>query len=114
MPRDRRSRGVKNPRPFPLTHEERERHIKREKNKSRLMKKSAYWRSKVQREGQCYYCKKILEPAEVTLDHIVPLALGGKTTKGNVAVCCAQCNALKQARTPVEWLVFDGPQSSSS
>lgn len=93
---------------------ERERHIRREKQRSREMKKSTYWRTKVQKEAQCFYCAVTLTPDEATLDHIVPLSQGGKTTKGNVAVCCHTCNARKHSRTPVEWLVFDAEEDPAA
>jgi 5-methylcytosine-specific restriction endonuclease McrA len=37
------------------------------------------------------------------MDHIVPLARGGKTTKANVVPCCKACNTQKLHLLPVEW-----------
>jgi 5-methylcytosine-specific restriction protein A len=36
------------------------------------------------------------------MDHIVPIARGGKSTKGNVVPCCKKCNNEKKYLTPVE------------
>jgi 5-methylcytosine-specific restriction endonuclease McrA len=37
------------------------------------------------------------------MDHIVPIARGGKSTKGNVAAACKECNNAKQQLLPMEW-----------
>ena len=39
------------------------------------------------------------------MDHIVPVARGGKSVKGNVVVCCKDCNTEKAAKTPAELLL---------
>ncbi len=45
----------------------------------------------------CVYCGS---PKELTFDHVVPRAYGGKTTWENVATACAHCNLKKGSRTP--------------
>jgi 5-methylcytosine-specific restriction endonuclease McrA len=37
------------------------------------------------------------------MDHIVPISRGGKSTKGNVAPCCKECNNAKKHLLPMEW-----------
>ena len=37
---------------------------------------------------------------ELTFDHVVPRAQGGRTTWENVATACAPCNLKKGGRTP--------------
>jgi 5-methylcytosine-specific restriction endonuclease McrA len=37
------------------------------------------------------------------MDHIVPMARGGKSTKGNVVPSCKECNNKKKYMLPVEW-----------
>ena len=37
---------------------------------------------------------------ELTYDHVVPRAQGGKTTWTNIATCCEDCNRKKANRTP--------------
>jgi 5-methylcytosine-specific restriction endonuclease McrA len=45
----------------------------------------------------CQYCG---DPRELTFDHVVPRAQGGRTTWENVATACAPCNLKKGGRTP--------------
>ncbi len=37
------------------------------------------------------------------MDHVVPLAQGGRSTQGNVVPACKRCNNQKQDMTAVEW-----------
>ncbi len=37
------------------------------------------------------------------MDHVVPLARGGKSKKGNVVTACKECNTKKQSLLPMEW-----------
>jgi 5-methylcytosine-specific restriction endonuclease McrA len=45
----------------------------------------------------CQYCG---DPRELTFDHVIPRAQGGRTTWENVATACAPCNLKKGGRTP--------------
>ena len=47
----------------------------------------------------CQYCG---DPQELTFDHVVPRAQGGRTTWDNVATACAPCNLRKGGRTPLQ------------
>lgn len=76
-------------------------HIAREKKKVTELKKTAWWKNEIQK-GICHYCKQRFPSCELTMDHIVPLSRGGKTTKGNVAPCCKNCNNKKKYLTPAE------------
>ena len=38
--------------------------------------------------------------SELTFDHVIPRAQGGRTTWENVATACAPCNLKKGGRTP--------------
>ncbi|HEU4428727.1 MAG TPA: HNH endonuclease [Myxococcota bacterium] len=49
---------------------------------------------------QCQYCGTKPKRAELNLDHVVPRALGGKSTWENVVTSCIDCNRLKGGRTP--------------
>lgn len=86
--------------PFISTVTEEE--LKRERAKSRDLRKTTWWKRKVA-EGVCYYCNRRFRPEELTMDHIVPLVRGGKAVKGNVAVCCKECNTRKKYLLPMEW-----------
>ena len=44
---------------------------------------------------QCQYCGKKPGTQELTIDHIIPKSLGGKTTWENCVLCCVSCNSLK-------------------
>ena len=79
--------------------------IKLERNKARELRKSPWWKNRVAR-GLCYYCQEKMVPSALTLDHIVPVSRGGRTTKGNCVPCCKECNNKKQSLTPVEWDEF--------
>jgi 5-methylcytosine-specific restriction endonuclease McrA len=75
--------------------------IKREKIKAAKLKKSQWWKNEINK-GICYYCKGTFLPKELTMDHVVPLSRGGKSTKGNVVPSCKACNNNKKYFTPVE------------
>ncbi len=52
-----------------------------------------------ERDGsRCQYCGKRFETKDLTLDHVVPLARGGKTTWENIVCSCVPCNTLKGGR----------------
>jgi hypothetical protein len=53
--------------------------------------------------GRCFYCLRELK-REGVLDHVTPLAAGGRTEFANLAACCPGCNAGKGARPAEDWL----------
>ncbi|MBQ9789942.1 MAG: HNH endonuclease [Lentisphaeria bacterium] len=81
-----------------------EKHIKREREKARELRKSSYFQNLLAK-GICYYCGKKFPREELTMDHIVPIVRGGKSTKGNVVVACKECNNKKKYLTPVEMIL---------
>jgi len=76
--------------------------ITREKQKARDLRNSQWWKRKLS-AGVCYYCNKPALPAELTMDHIVPISRGGKSVKGNVVPSCKECNNKKKQLLPMEW-----------
>lgn len=50
----------------------------------------------------CQYCGKKGTTPELTFDHVVPRARGGKTNWENIVACCVSCNSKKHSRTPAE------------
>jgi len=53
----------------------------------------------------CYYCgKPKLYNRSYALDHLIPTALGGKTTIENLVVSCKICNARKSKSTLNEYV----------
>ena len=79
-------------------------HIQRERARARELRASGWWQRKTQK-GLCAYCGKSFPPRELTMDHIVPVARGGRSVKGNVAPACKACNNEKKLVTPAELLL---------
>ncbi len=79
-------------------------HVKREREKARALRASSWWRAKLQ-AGVCHYCGQQVGAANLTMDHVVPVARGGKSTKGNCVPCCKACNNRKKAYTPAEQIL---------
>ncbi len=79
--------------------------IKREKGKARVLRKSRWWQQKISK-GECHYCRRRFPPGELTMDHVVPLIRGGRTTKGNVVPVCKECNTKKKYLLPMEWEAY--------
>lgn len=57
------------------------------------------------RNAPCAYCH---QRAATTLDHVIPLVLGGTNFEGNLAPSCKCCNSSKGARLTMEWRVRNG------
>lgn len=79
-----------------------EEQLRRERQKARELRRSQWWRNRIAR-GLCHYCGVRVPPAELTLDHLVPLVRGGRSTKGNCVPACKACNSRKQSLLPTEW-----------
>lgn len=52
--------------------------------------------------NRCQYCGKRFSTSELTLDHVVPRAQGGKATWNNIVCACMDCNVRKGGRTPTQ------------
>jgi 5-methylcytosine-specific restriction endonuclease McrA len=76
--------------------------IKRERHRARELKETQWWKRR-QAKGVCHYCGRKTPPKDLTMDHIVPIARGGRSTKGNVAPACKECNNRKKQLLPMEW-----------
>ncbi len=76
--------------------------IKKEKQKARDLRKTQWWKRKCS-ESKCFYCGVAILPKDLTMDHIVPIIRGGKSTKGNVVPACKECNNKKKHSLPMEW-----------
>ncbi len=81
---------------------EQETFAKRERQKARELRHSTWWKRKCDK-GLCYYCGKVISQKDITMDHVVPISRGGKTTKGNLVTCCKGCNNKKKQLLPMEW-----------
>lgn len=79
-----------------------EKAIRLERNKARDLRKSRWWQQKTS-SGTCYYCGRKAGIKNLTMDHIIPLSRGGRSTKDNLVPCCKECNNKKKSSLPVEW-----------
>ena len=86
----------------PYAYDLDERDLKQERQKARELRHSPWWKRRCAK-GRCHYCGSRMPAAELTMDHIVPISRGGKSTKGNVAPCCKECNNAKKQLLPMEW-----------
>ena len=77
-------------------------HVRREKAKAAKLRRSQWWKNVLGR-GRCHYCGGRFHPRELSMDHVVPIIRGGRTTRGNVVPCCKDCNSKKKYYLPVEW-----------
>ena len=75
--------------------------LRAERAKSRALRKTRWWKNQLH-QGICHYCGRQFQPDQLSMDHIVPLARGGKSTKGNIVPACVQCNRRKHLDTPAE------------
>lgn len=50
----------------------------------------------------CQYCREQFPDEDLTFDHVIPVAHGGKKDWENIVTCCITCNRKKGARTPAE------------
>lgn len=98
--------------PSPFAYDLDEAQIKAERRKAREMRGSQWWKRQ-RAKGRCYYCGRSTPAQALTMDHIVPIARGGKSTKGNVVPACKRCNNMKKQMLPVEWEAYLRTQSDS-
>ena len=99
--------------PEPFAYDLAESDLKRERHKARELRQSQWWKRQLAK-GVCHYCKSKTAPKELTMDHIVPIARGGKSTRGNVVPCCKSCNNAKKQLLPMEWEAYLQKLSSTS
>jgi 5-methylcytosine-specific restriction endonuclease McrA len=76
--------------------------LKRERAKARELRASPWWKRRIA-AGVCHYCRQTVGRAGLTMDHVVPLGRGGRSTRGNAVPACKACNTMKKSRLPVEW-----------
>lgn len=79
--------------------------ISAERRKARELRTSQWWKRRCAK-GQCHWCGRQVPAKELTMDHIVPIARGGKTTKSNVVTACKDCNNKKKQLLPMEWEAY--------
>lgn len=60
----------------------------------------------------CRYCGAMAPDVRLTIDHVVPVALGGHDDADNLVTACIDCNSGKSATTPDAALVDDVKQDA--
>lgn len=70
----------------------------RPKKRIRYCKQNVFARDR----WYCAYCKRKFTSSELTADHVIPKARGGKTCWENIVSCCKECNTKKKDKTPQE------------
>lgn len=78
-----------------------EAHQKKEKAKARELRQGQWWKGQLAK-GVCYHCEKRFHPSELTMDHLIPIARGGKSDKKNCVPSCKECNTKKGYKTKAE------------
>ena len=76
--------------------------LRRQRARARELRGSAWWKRRIS-DGVCYYCRRRVGPAALTMDHLVPVGRGGNSVRGNVVPACKDCNTRKKSLLPVEW-----------
>lgn len=75
--------------------------IRRERQKARELRASQWWKRR-RGAGICHHCGEKFSPGDLTMDHLVPIIRGGKSTKGNLVPSCKKCNSARKHRLPFE------------
>lgn len=76
-------------------------HIKRERSKARDLRSTQWWKQQVG-PGLCRHCGGKFLKTELTMDHLIPVARGGKSSKNNVVPSCKACNKARGHKLDVE------------
>jgi 5-methylcytosine-specific restriction endonuclease McrA len=63
-----------------------------------------YARARAANAIPCHWCKRLTEPGDREVDHIVPLARGGDHMARNLSIVCRNCNQAKGDRMPDEFV----------
>ena len=87
--------------PSPFLVDISEEQIRRERQKARALRASQWWKRK-RGAGICHHCGEKFPPGDLTMDHLVPIIRGGKSTKGNLVPSCKRCNTERKHRLPFE------------
>lgn len=87
--------------------------LRTEKAKARELRRSRWWQRKTA-AGLCHYCGRKFPHQELTMDHLVPLARGGRSTKDNLVPSCKDCNNRKKTMLPLEWEEYLATRASAA
>ncbi len=73
--------------------------IRRERQKARDLRATPWWKRQ-RAAGICHHCGGKFAAADLTMDHLVPIIRGGRSTKGNVVPSCKTCNTARKHDLP--------------
>lgn len=90
-----------------------EAHQKKEKAKARELRQGSWWKQQIG-QGVCYHCQQKFKPTELTMDHLIPIARGGKSDKKNCVPSCKDCNTKKGYKTRAEMVMEEMNTSRSA
>ena len=79
--------------------------IRVERHKARELRASQWWKRRCAK-GLCHWCRRPTPAGDLTMDHIIPISRGGKSTKGNLVPACKACNTQKKQLLPMEWEAY--------
>ena len=79
-------------------------HKKKEKEKAKVLRQGSWWKQLLGK-GTCYHCEQKFTPMELTMDHLIPIARGGKSDKKNCVPSCKDCNTKKGYKTRAEMAI---------
>lgn len=93
--RDRTIRSVDRVHPMPAVVKL-VRRFKRDRIAIKFSRLNIYTRD----DFKCMYCGERKMTEDLTFDHVIPRAQGGRTVWDNIVTCCSFCNRIKDSRTP--------------
>lgn len=73
--------------------------IRRERRRARELRNSQWWKNRTSK-GVCAHCGGRFPARELTMDHLVPVIRGGKSTRSNVVPSCKPCNSARTHSLP--------------
>ena len=75
------------------------RELRRERQRKRARSRKLLMRLILRQRSVCPLCRRFLpeDPADIHVDHVVPVAKGGTSDLGNLQAVCAPCNLRKGA-----------------
>lgn len=56
----------------------------------------------------CYYCNKLIERKDRTMDHKISVSQGGSHSTFNLVMACRSCNCSKRHKSPEEFFKYIG------
>lgn len=71
----------------------------------KVLPEDLIWAAFLAQNGRCFYCGGKLDLERIHVDHVIPLAKGGRNDGKNIAIVHPECNLKKGARDPLEFVL---------